>query len=296
MKLEDFLTQEEGSDSRRLPDGRYASTWDPLGRVWNIGHGITVGVTKDTVWTQAQLDAAEAKEFADVVACVARSVKVPITENQRVALESLAYNIGDAGFEHSSVLRDVNAGRLAAAAQDFLLWVHAGGSVCPGLIKRRKDEIRLFQHPDDVPVPADLRAVKTPVTATTSSSQQLGTKAMDTSMPTPTNPVVAAAVQSATLPLNSIWSSIIGMFGSVATSGVLGVFATLAPTTTMSALAILGGVAALVSAISHVYAIATGVSATNNATIQLAENFINKIETGLGGKAFNFDNNPPASA
>ena len=54
MKLADFLIQEEGNDSRRLPDGRYASTWDPLGRVYNIGPGITVGVTKDPVWTQAQ--------------------------------------------------------------------------------------------------------------------------------------------------------------------------------------------------------------------------------------------------
>ena len=74
MKLADFLIQEEGDDSRHLPDGRYASTWDRLGKVWNVGPGITVGVTKDTVWTQAQLDAAEAKEFADVEACVAKFV------------------------------------------------------------------------------------------------------------------------------------------------------------------------------------------------------------------------------
>ena len=166
MKLADFLTQEEGSDSRKLPDGRFAATWDWLGRCWNVGPGITVGVTRDTVWTQEQLDEAEAKEFADVEACVARCVKVPITNNQRVALESLAYNIGDGGFEHSTVLRDVNAGKMAEAAQAFLLWNKCHGEVVSGLIKRRKDEIRLFQHSDDEQVPADLRAVKTAITAT----------------------------------------------------------------------------------------------------------------------------------
>ena len=295
MKLEDFLIAEEGDDSIHLPDGRYRSTFDKLGRVWNIGPGITKGVTKDTIWTQAQLDAAEQSEFADVEACVARSVKVPITENQRVALESLAYNIGDSGFEHSSVLRDVNAGRLDAVAQDFLLWVHCHGAVVPGLVKRRKDEVRLFQHPDDAPVPPDLRAIKTPVTATTKS----GTAPMATTtatLPASTAPQVVAATTAATLNLNSIWSSIVGMFSSVAVSGALGFLATLAPSTAMMVTAILASVAAIVSAFAHIYAIATGVSATNNATIQLVENFINTVETGLGGKPFNFDNNPPASA
>lgn len=111
-----------------------------------------------------------------------------------------------------------------------------------------------------------------------------------------TSPVVTAAVQSATLSLNSIWTSVAGMFSSVAVSGVLGFLATLAPTTTMTALAVLGAVAAIVSAVAHVYAIVTGVSATNNATIQLVENFINTVETGLGGKAFVFDNNPTTAA
>lgn len=157
MKLEEFLIDEEGNDSRKLPDGRFASTWDRLGRVWNIGPGLTKGITRNTIWTQEQLAAAEAKEFADTRANVQKLVKVKLTENQMTALESLNYNIGDGGFAHSTVLRDVNAGKLAAACQAFLMWDHAGGGVCKGLIKRRNDEIRLFNHPDDAPAPADLK-------------------------------------------------------------------------------------------------------------------------------------------
>ena len=261
MKLADFLIQEEGNDSKRLPDGRFASTWDPLGRVWNIGSGITVGVTKDTVWTQAQLNAAEAKEFADVEACVTRCVKVKITENQRVALESLAYNIGDAGFEHSSVLRAVNAGHMAEAAQDFLLWNHAGGKVCPGLIKRRKDEIRLFNHPDDVPVPADLRAVKTPLTATMKSEISkmditATTTVLPTALPIPTAGINVSKTTQAT--------GLAGVgIGAILTTA-LPIVAALAPNLVnplIAGLSGLGGLGVLVSSIWGMFHINSAASA-----------------------------------
>ena len=157
MKLEDFLFKAEGDDSRHLPDGRIAATWDALGKVWNIGPGLTRGVTKDTVWTQEQLKAAEGREFAATRAAVANLVKVPLTENQRTALESLVYNIGVAGFARSSVLRLVNAHNFAAVPAALRLWNRAGGSICPGLINRREAEIRLWTHPDDAPVPSDLK-------------------------------------------------------------------------------------------------------------------------------------------
>jgi hypothetical protein len=39
----------------------------------------------------------------------------------------------------------------------------------------------------------------------------------------------------------------------------------------------------------------TGLSATNNATIALAENLLNTIETSFGGKPLVFDNSPNAA-
>lgn len=160
MKLEDFLIREEGDDSKHLPNGKVASTWDRLGHVWNIGPGLTKGITKDTVWSQAQLEAAEAAEFASTRVAVASLVKVPLGENQRVALESLCYNIGVYGFAHSSVLRDVNARDFASVPAAFRLWNRAGGEVCKGLINRREDEIKLWLHPDDVKPAIPLTANK----------------------------------------------------------------------------------------------------------------------------------------
>jgi GH24 family phage-related lysozyme (muramidase) len=172
MKLEDFLIQEEGDDSRHLPDGRVAATWDSLGHVWNIGPGLTQHITKDTVLTHEQLQAAEDAEFAATRAAVASLVKVPLGENQTTAVESLVYNIGVSGFAHSTVLRDINSHDFSAVPAAFRLWNKAGGEVVRGLIKRREDEIRLWLHPDDVPPPPDLTTPKNVPQAFVTTTQE----------------------------------------------------------------------------------------------------------------------------
>jgi GH24 family phage-related lysozyme (muramidase) len=150
MRLEDFLIREEGDDSRRLPNGDYASTFDPLGRCWNIGTGITVGVTKDTVWTPAELQAHEDAEFAGVKAQVASLVKVPLGENRMTVLESFTFNCGFSALAHSSILKSVNAGNFDAVPAELRQWTHAKGAAgpVPGLIKRRNDEVKLWNTPD----------------------------------------------------------------------------------------------------------------------------------------------------
>jgi GH24 family phage-related lysozyme (muramidase) len=160
MKLEDFLIKEEGDDSRHLPNGQLASTWDSLGHVWNIGPGLTQGITKSTVWTPDQLAAAEAAEFASTRAAVAHLVKVPLGENQTTVLESFCYNVGVHGFATSSVLKDVNDKDFADVPAALRRWNKAGGEVCRGLINRREAEIRLWNHPDGDSVRADLSTPK----------------------------------------------------------------------------------------------------------------------------------------
>ena len=174
MKLEDFLTREEGDDSRRLPDGCFASTWDPLGRCFNIGCGVTVGVNKDTVWTAEELQAHEEAELASVVAGVAKLVKVPLGENHTTVLASFAYNCGIGALDHSSILRSVNAGKLDDVPAELREYVHAKGAVgpVPGLVKRRNDEIRLWNTPDGADTP-DLRTAKNVPAATSQTESDL---------------------------------------------------------------------------------------------------------------------------
>lgn len=73
-----------------------------------------------------------------------RLVTFPINQNQRDALASLIYNIGQGNFANSTVLRELNQGNIPEAADAFLLWNKAGGAVSPGLVNRRSAERSLF--------------------------------------------------------------------------------------------------------------------------------------------------------
>lgn len=76
---------------------------------------------------------------------VIRAVTVPVAPHEFDALVSLCFNIGTGAFARSSVVRHLNNGNRDRAAQAFLAWNKAGGSVMPGLVARRADEKRLFE-------------------------------------------------------------------------------------------------------------------------------------------------------
>jgi len=88
---------------------------------------------------------------------VNNAVKVPLTENQIVALTSLTYNIGPGsavtgtGFRGSQLLKDLNAGKpLTEVAKGFDRYTTAYDTktkvskVLPGLVRRRNSEKALF--------------------------------------------------------------------------------------------------------------------------------------------------------
>jgi lysozyme len=71
-----------------------------------------------------------------------------ITQHQFDALVAFAYNVGTNALKNSSLLRKVNANPNNPTIKDeFLKWVHGGGKVLPGLVKRRQDEATLYFTP-----------------------------------------------------------------------------------------------------------------------------------------------------
>jgi lysozyme len=84
----------------------------------------------------------DAMEYYQVVQSI---VKVPVTDNQLIALSSLSYNIGIGAFRNSTLLKLLNAGaNKNAVANEFDRWVFAGGQKSQGLAKRRQAEKQLF--------------------------------------------------------------------------------------------------------------------------------------------------------
>ena len=83
-------------------------------------------------------------DLADAVACVNRAVQTVISQGQFDALVDFCFNAGRGNFAQSTLLRKVNVRDFGGAAAQFALWVHAGGEVVNGLVRRRKAEAEVF--------------------------------------------------------------------------------------------------------------------------------------------------------
>lgn len=115
-------------------------------------HGIpTVGwghtgpeVFVGLVWTQDQADAEFVADCAWAVNAVNKSLDVAISQNAFDALCSFTFNDGVTAEAHSTLLRYINAGNMAAASAEFPKWNHCAGVVNAGLTRRRAAEQALF--------------------------------------------------------------------------------------------------------------------------------------------------------
>jgi lysozyme len=121
--------------------------------VWTIGFGHAgTGVHAGQRITEQEAEALLRADLAEAIECVRRALTVTLTQGQFDALVDLCFNVGRGNFLGSSLLRYVNAGETERAAQQFGRWVHAGGHVIPGLVRRRAAEAALFAgHGFDVP-------------------------------------------------------------------------------------------------------------------------------------------------
>jgi lysozyme len=132
--------------------GGFQAYLDPVG-VLTIGWGHTndngTKFDSSTVWTQAQCDAELLRDMGVFEAAVNNLVKVPINQDQFDALVSFAFNVGAGNLASSTLLKKVNAGDFAGAAQEFQRWNKAGGKVLAGLTRRRASEALLFQSIPD---------------------------------------------------------------------------------------------------------------------------------------------------
>ncbi len=120
--------------------------------VWTIGYGdtgpdVVEGLTITKAEAIRRLDDRLEREFG---AAVNKGIgSAPTTQGQFDAMVSLAYNIGVGAFRKSSVRREHVAGNYEAAADAFLMWNKAGGTVWAGLTRRRGEERKLYLS--DVP-------------------------------------------------------------------------------------------------------------------------------------------------
>ena len=154
-----MITNAAGLSLIRQAEGLRLRAYLCPANVWTIGIGTTVypdgrKVRSGDKCTEQQADRYLAHDLQEFERAVAAMVTVPLTGNQFAALVSLAYNVGIGALRGSTLLRLLNAGDYAGAANQFPRWNRGGGRVLPGLVKRRAAERDLFLTPDSAPLQA----------------------------------------------------------------------------------------------------------------------------------------------
>ena len=137
-------TSQRGMNLIKSFEGLRLQAYQDSVGVWTIGYGATRGVKPGMSITKDQAERMLLNDVQRFEPEVERLVKVPLNSSQWDALICFTYNLGAANLESSTLLRLLNAGDYAGAADQFPRWNKAGGKVLPGLARRRAAERDLF--------------------------------------------------------------------------------------------------------------------------------------------------------
>ena len=146
---ESMLVSNKGVDLICEFEGKRLVAYDDGVGVWTIGFGTIkypngVRVKKGDTCTLDQAKEYMRHDLIEFEHTVNSSVKVPLNQNQFDALVSLAYNIGSNAFKSSTLVKKLNTGDYQGAADQFNVWINAGGKRMQGLVNRRDREKLLF--------------------------------------------------------------------------------------------------------------------------------------------------------
>lgn len=127
-------------------EGFYSHKYRDVVGVETICYGATAadGIDLNRTYTKQECLQILAKDLpkydAPLKRCLTPAAYAALPPHRHAALVSLAYNVGDGAVCKSSVVRDLNAGRITQACDDFLKFDRAGGRVIQGLVNRRRQE------------------------------------------------------------------------------------------------------------------------------------------------------------
>lgn len=142
-------TSEKGIALIKQFEGCKLTAYQDSVGVWTIGYGWTQPVDGKPIRAGMTIKQETAERLLKTglisyESDVSRLVKVGLTQGQFDALVSFTYNLGARSLSTSTLLRKLNAGDYAAAADEFLRWNKAGGKALNGLTRRREAERALF--------------------------------------------------------------------------------------------------------------------------------------------------------
>lgn len=111
------------------------------------GHKVHAPESFPNGVTEAEATAMLVKDVSEAERAVRRLVRTELTQGQFDALVDFCFNLGQGRLAASKLLADLNAGRYDRAAEQLLLWDHAGSKEVAALRARREAEFRLWHGP-----------------------------------------------------------------------------------------------------------------------------------------------------
>ena len=121
-------------------EGLRTKAYQDIVGVWTVCYGYTHGVKRGDVYTPAECKTKLVEELVDFNRRLEPCIKRNISDGERVALVSLAYNAGVGSVCKSTALRLINQGKRKEGCDALLKWSYAGGKFVQGLHNRRKAE------------------------------------------------------------------------------------------------------------------------------------------------------------
>lgn len=174
-RLQPMRTSYKGRSNIRSLEGDELEAYQDSIGVWTIGTGHTAAAGAPApragmTITQEESDVILSRDLKLFEDGVIKVLTRQPTQNQFDAMVSLAFNIGLRNFGKSSVVSRFNRGDDAGAAAAFLMWTKAGGRELPGLVKRRRVEMKLFNTGDRAVVAARIAEIPAEEIAETPAS------------------------------------------------------------------------------------------------------------------------------
>lgn len=118
---------------------------DPIGIITactgHTGPELKMGQT----YTHEQCEDMLYKDLAKHAAAL-DCINRPLSDGQKAAFLSFAFNVGNGAFCGSTLVRKANAGDMLGACAELSRWTWAGGKQLPGLVNRRAAERQLCER------------------------------------------------------------------------------------------------------------------------------------------------------
>ena len=113
--------------------------------VWKIGYGYSgKDVSKGTAWTKVRAEMELENYVESDGDYIEAAVSVPLTEYEKGALVSFVRSLGRVAFAKSNLLKLLNKGNTAEAAEQFEKHTKENGQVVKRLTRRRGYERFVF--------------------------------------------------------------------------------------------------------------------------------------------------------